>query len=175
MLPPQPPSIPPTSTGGILSPASSTSGSGPSSPYTPASASFHPSAFSMFPDSASTPTDSSSYTTDMGLGLDSTGQSAGEDYASAWAASSPWASTSSAGLTEGDFDIGRIPEIGWELGCAAFPAAQPSFPGSEFLSLDGSYEVEMGEFGEQALGGELDLHFGDLGMGELDEMLTDGY
>ncbi|KAJ7790542.1 hypothetical protein B0H14DRAFT_210041 [Mycena olivaceomarginata] len=87
----------------------------------------------------------------------------------------PTPPASSAGLTEGDFDIGRIPEIGWELGCAALPAAQPTFPGSEFLSLDGSYEVEMGEFGEQALGGELDLYFGNLGMGELDEMLTDGF
>ncbi|KAJ7857266.1 hypothetical protein B0H14DRAFT_3447967 [Mycena olivaceomarginata] len=86
-------------------------------------------------------------------------------------ASSLWALTSSAGLTEGDFDIKCIPE----LGCVAFPTAQPSFPGSKFLLFDGLYEVEMGEFDKQALGGELDLHFGDLGMRELDKMLTDGF
>ncbi|KAJ6578472.1 hypothetical protein B0H19DRAFT_1062954 [Mycena capillaripes] len=188
-----PPGMSPTSPlsagmGGILSPASSTSGSGPSSPYTPASASFHPSAFNAnFGAGAPTTLDTSSYaqSSDMGLGLESGepavvgGMEADySSYASAWAASSPWASTTTgAGLTEGDFDIGRIPEIGWELGCAAYPAAQPVFPGSEFVSLDGGYDGEMGDFGDHAMGGEgseLDLHFGDLGMGEMgfDEMMA---
>lgn len=96
-------------------------------------------------------------------------------YASAWAASSPWATApNGAGLTEGDFDIGRIPEIGWDLGCPAFPAAQPAFSTNELSgSLEGAYEVE---FGEQALGGnnELDLHFGDLGVSEMgfDEIMA---
>ncbi|KAF7335793.1 Repressor ROX1 [Mycena venus] len=165
---PQPTSPLSTGTGAILSPASSTSGSGPSSPYTPATSSFHPSAFSC--NLGASADASSSYTP---LGLDSSepavvgGTSMETDYTSytsTWAASSPWGTSSGAGLAEGDFDIGRIPEIGWELGCAAFPAAQPAFPGSEFLANDA-------EMGELDLGGgdssELDLHFGDLGMGEM--------
>ncbi|KAJ7646275.1 hypothetical protein DFH06DRAFT_1135875 [Mycena polygramma] len=184
MFPPaMSPTSPPTNGMGILSPASSTSGSGPSSPYTPASASFHP---SLFSNNFSAPEDSYTNSGDMGLGLESTngepavagGMEDYSSYASAWAASSPWASTpNGAGLTEGDFDIGRIPEIGWELGCAAYPAAQPAFPGSEFLAQEGSYDSEMGEFGDHPLGGEgseLDLHFGDLGMGEIgfDQMMA---
>jgi hypothetical protein len=97
------------------------------------------------------------------------------DYSSRFAsASSPWASsTAGAGLTERDFDIEHISEIEWELGCPAFPAAQPAFPGSEFVSLGDGGNMEMGEFGEQPLGGELDL-FGNLSMGEIgfDEMMA---
>ncbi|KAJ7771753.1 hypothetical protein B0H16DRAFT_194533 [Mycena metata] len=162
--------------GGILSPASSTSGSGPSSPYTPATASFHPSAFSTsYASSEAAYPTSGAGEPDVASGTEADYSS----YASAWAASSPWATTSGgAGLTEGDFDIARIPEIGWELGCAAFPAAQPAFPGSEFSpSLDGGYEGgEMREFGEQARGNsnELDLNFGDLGVSEMgfDEIMA---
>ncbi|KAJ7209023.1 hypothetical protein B0H12DRAFT_1079883 [Mycena haematopus] len=164
----------------ILSPASSTSGSGPSSPYTPANANFHPSAFSCtFPDS-SAPVDTS-YTTSTDMmdasGLNGEPAVAGateSDYSSLFAsASSPWASsTPGAGLTESDFDIDHISEIEWELGCAAFPPTQPTFPGSEFVSLVGE-GMDMGEFGEQPLGGELDL-FGNLTMGEIgfDEMMA---
>lgn len=166
--------------GGMLSPASSTSGSGPSSPYTPASTSFHPSAFSA--NFAPTPLDASSFTqsSNMGLGLESgecavAGGMAADysSYASVWAASSPWApTTTGAGLTEGDFDMERIPKIGWELGCAAYPAVQP------FLANDGGYDGNMGDFRDHAVGGEgseLDLHFGDLGMGGemgFDEMMA---
>ncbi|KAJ7730612.1 hypothetical protein DFH07DRAFT_756234 [Mycena maculata] len=177
-----PTSPPSTGAGGIMSPASSASGSGPSSPYTPASASFHPSAFSASyapPAAFSPPTDSSySASSDMGLGLEEPAIASGTgmepdyaSYASAWMAASPWgAAPPGAGLAEGDFDIGRIPEIGWELGCAAFPAAQPAFPG-------GAYEGgEMHEFGEQGVGepGGLDMHFGEMGMGEMgfDEMMA---
>jgi hypothetical protein len=109
-------------------------------------------------------------------------------YASAWAAASPWATSTAhggaAGLAEGDFDIGRIPEIGWELGCAAFPASQPSFGGYDGVDGSCGYDGgEMGEYGEQGMDfggeqggeapGELDLHFGDLGidMG-FDEMMA---
>ncbi|KAJ7702546.1 hypothetical protein B0H16DRAFT_742342 [Mycena metata] len=108
------------------SPPSSTSGSGPSSPYTPAISSFHPSAFS--PSSYASPTLDAAYPPagDMGLGLESAGMDADGhyvSYASAWAASSPRASAPTAGFADGDFDIGRIPDIEWDLGRTAFPAA----------------------------------------------------
>ncbi|KAF7342182.1 Repressor ROX1 [Mycena venus] len=179
MFPPDT-SPPSASTGGVLSPVSSTSGSGPSSPYTPANSSFHPSEFSCVfsgPSTASVDTSSYAQSSDLGLGLESTttgepavvgGMEANDysSYASAWAATSPWASTStSAGLAEGDFDIGRIPEIGWDLGCAAFPIAQPTFNESEFASYEG---------GEPSA--ELDMHFGDMDMGMggmgFDEMMA---
>lgn len=113
----------------------------------------------------------------MGLGLESTGTAADySSYTSVWAASSPWASsTTGAGLTEGDFDIGRIPEIGLDfgLGCA-FPG-----PGGEFVSYEGG---ESGEFDRsgQPPSAELELHFGDMdmdmSMGEMqmgfDEMMA---
>lgn len=181
-----------------MSPASSNSGSGPSSPYTPASASFHPSAFTATFSSGSAPLDNVSYpssTLESGLGLGlGDAAMAGMDpasyasYASAWAAASPWATSTAhggaAGLAEGDFDIGRIPEIGWELGCAAFPASQPSFGGYDGVDGSCGYDGgEMGEYDEQGMDfggeqggeapGELDLHFGDLGidMG-FDEMMA---
>ncbi|KAJ7127398.1 hypothetical protein C8R43DRAFT_698606 [Mycena crocata] len=194
-----PPTISPTSPPDILSPASSTSGSGPSSPYTPASAAFHPSAFSNSYNTTLSPAAAleAAYNnaTDMGLGLDAPIALNGEpgvagtvdadysSYAASWAAASPWAtSNTGAGLAEGDFDIGRIPEIGWDMGCAAFPAAQPAFPGSDYSSgemhdfSDGMGGMGMGgeqqQFGEH--NGELDLQFGDLGMTEMgfDEMMA---
>jgi hypothetical protein len=82
----------------------------------------------------------------MGLGLEPIAMDS-NDYTSY--ASTPWASSAShghggaVGLAEGDFDIGQIPEIGWELGSTAFPAP---FPGGGY---DGG---EMGgEFGEQQM------------------------
>ncbi|KAK7055683.1 repressor ROX1 [Favolaschia claudopus] len=179
---PQPTAPPPTASGSgtILSPASSTSGSGPSSPYTPASATFHPSAFTYTPPHV--PVDPASFSsTEMSLGIDTTGATAA-GYASAWAASSPWtANGGTPGLAEGDFDIASIPEIGWELGCAAFPAAQPVFPAvPQFLTPDGTYTEAVGPSGEFVEHGgdapmtELDLNFGDLGMDEMgfDEMMA---
>ncbi|KAJ6468261.1 hypothetical protein C8R45DRAFT_464983 [Mycena sanguinolenta] len=163
----------------MLSPASSTSGSGPSSPYTPATTSFHPSAFTCtFPGSAA-PGDASYATSSEMLdasSLTSEPAVAGatdSDYSSLFAsASSPWASSTTGALTERDFDIEHISEIEWDLGCAAFPPTQPAFPGSEFVSLVGE-GMDM-EFGEQPLGGELDL-FGNLNMnGDMgfDEMMA---
>ncbi|KAJ7745531.1 hypothetical protein DFH07DRAFT_15187 [Mycena maculata] len=171
------------SAGGILSPVSSASSSGPSSPYTPASASFHPSAFSSsytarsaFSPPVGTADTSDNAPRDIGHVLEapscepaiSTGMEPDySSYASAWMASSPWASdTTGGGLAEGDFDIGRIPEIGWELSCAALP-------GSDFAApYDGG---EMHGFGEQSMPGEpreLDIHFGEMGEMGFDEMMA---
>ncbi|KAJ7506123.1 hypothetical protein B0H11DRAFT_1974841, partial [Mycena galericulata] len=185
-------SPPPASAGVILSPASSPSGSGPSSPYTPASASFHPSVFSSsytgpssFTPPAGALTVSHDAPADLGQGLDPAGTSlqpvdttsahpdaSYASYASAWAAASPWASmptTMATGLADGDFDIGRIPEIGWEMGCSAFPGSE--FPSGEF----GTQGMDMG--GEEFAGpsdSALGLHFGDLGMGQIsfDDMMA---
>ncbi|KAJ7028218.1 hypothetical protein C8F04DRAFT_1399046 [Mycena alexandri] len=150
-----PPTISPTS------PPSSTSGSGSSSPYTPATSSSPPSTFSS---SYASPTLDAAYSTvgDMGLGLESTGGDADghyASYASAWAASSPWASAPTAGFAEGDFDIWRIPEIGWELGCTAIHAVSGGneYPAPYYQEF-GLGRAE-GEDGEQ-----LDMHFGDMGM-----------
>ncbi|KAJ7467717.1 hypothetical protein FB451DRAFT_396326 [Mycena latifolia] len=178
-------------TNGVLSPASSTSGSGPSSPYTPASASFHPSAFSSpapasaytpgstYPAADATSSGSDAFALDssaLGLDLDlQSVQHTQEDYtsyASAWAASSPWASSFSSsgmgmgggvGLEMGDFDLARIPEIGFELGGCAFPAssfgADASYPG---LDGEGNAYPEHDEYA----GGEAEGM--DFGMGEHD-------
>ncbi|KAJ7032415.1 hypothetical protein C8F04DRAFT_659055 [Mycena alexandri] len=176
MSPPSPPSV---DTSTVLSPASSTSGSGPSSPYTPSSTAFHPSIFSA--SYTSTPLDDS-YPT-IGLDLDLTdldepaivGSMEEADYsssASAWAAPSPWSTTAGVGLTQGDFEIGYIPEIG--CGWEPDSSAQSALTSSEFLA---SFDGEMHECKKQELenGGELDLHFGDAGMDEmgLDQMMTE--
>ncbi|KAJ7820378.1 hypothetical protein B0H13DRAFT_2451819 [Mycena leptocephala] len=66
------PTSPPSGGAGIMSPASSTSGSGPSSPYIHASASFHASAFTTTFSSGSALLDNVSYpssTLESGLGL----------------------------------------------------------------------------------------------------------
>ncbi|KAJ7711721.1 hypothetical protein B0H16DRAFT_1627404 [Mycena metata] len=145
------------------SPPSSTDGSGPSSPYTPVTSSFDPSAFTS--SYASLPHDAAYPTAgDTGLGSELMGADGYVSYASAWAAASPWASAPTAGFAEGDFDIARIPEIGWELGCTAFPAVSG---GNEFPT---PYEAEfgLGGVGEPMLGdgGEpLEMHFGGYGYG----------
>ncbi|KAJ7765304.1 hypothetical protein B0H16DRAFT_1687452 [Mycena metata] len=153
----------------VLSPASSSSGSGPSSPYTPSSTAFHPSVFSA--SYTSTPLDAS-YPT-IGLDLDLTdmgepgvvGSMDEADYsssASVWGASSPWCTTIGAGFTQGVFDIGYIPEIGCGWDSAQFSA---------------SFDGEINDCKKQELenGDELDLHFGDAGMEEmgLDQTMTE--
>ncbi|KAJ6550413.1 hypothetical protein DFH09DRAFT_1086678 [Mycena vulgaris] len=114
----------------------------------------------------------------MGMGMEADYTS----YASAWAAASPWASAAGmgggAGLQEGDFDIGRIPEIGWEgcagMGAAGFGSSFAAFPGDAQHDFDagegGGYAGEgegEDEFSERRFegGGELDLHFGEMDMG----------
>ncbi|KAJ7156248.1 hypothetical protein C8R46DRAFT_1294851 [Mycena filopes] len=175
------PTSPPSDAGGaILSPASSTSGSGPSSPYTPATGAFHPSAFTSAYAAPSDPTalDAAlAYPSADGLGLSAEADAhAYTSYASAWAASSPWASAApSAGLTESDFDIGRIPEIGWDLGCGTGTASAYGGAvegGDEFPAMY-EYGGEAGP-GASGDGGELDMHFGemDMDMGGFDDMMA---
>lgn len=41
--------------------------------------------------------------------------------ASVWAASSPWSTTAGGGLSQDDFELGDMPEIGWELEYPVFP------------------------------------------------------
>ncbi|KAJ7155104.1 hypothetical protein C8R46DRAFT_436538 [Mycena filopes] len=159
LSPPQP---------GVLSPASSTSGSAPASPFTPAgTGAFHPSVFSASASASYPPALTLGSPGDDGLGLSGMGERASEGdvesydyapYASTWAAnSSPWGTTTTpgAGLAQGDFELGHIPEIGH--GWAAFP--------------DPAATPEVGEFGAQQpyenskkqeeLGDG--LHFGDEG------------
>ncbi|KAJ7454271.1 hypothetical protein B0H11DRAFT_1926484 [Mycena galericulata] len=212
--------FPPSSTGGsIMSPASSASGSGPSSPYTPASASFHPSAFSSpsplpasyipHPSSASHSSfaqsletasyaahdDLSPFGAGLGLGLGLGLEPAAPishpasyaSYASAWAASSPWAAAGPASaMAEGDFDIGRIPEIGWEMGgCAS--SSSSSFGYHEGLGqggdayeghghAEGGYEgaegdgADDGADADDGMGMGMGMDFGELDLGAGMEM-----
>ncbi|KAJ7613238.1 hypothetical protein FB45DRAFT_274420 [Roridomyces roridus] len=162
----------------MLSPASSASGSGPSSPYTPASASFHPSAYAATPYAGGNPSD---FSLDGPAPIGSTQPA--EDYAayaSVWATTSPWAAAPSAasGFAEGDFDISRIPELGWDLSCGTGAAPQ----GELELAYPIDFGMDMGAADEGSvdldLGGNgLDLHFGmsdDLSVSEMgfDEMMT---
>lgn len=100
------------------------------------------------------------------MGLESTGVDANGHYTSyfsAWAASSPWASTSTAGFAEGDFNIERIQEIGWDFGCTAF------FPATGGNPYPAPYDQEfgLGGAGEWTLwedGKQFHMHFGDMGL-----------
>ncbi|KAJ7447458.1 hypothetical protein FB451DRAFT_778964 [Mycena latifolia] len=173
--------------GGVMSPVSSTSGSGPSSPYTPASAcaAFHPSVFSfsctpstragvVFSSAASpfSSSDSSALGAPEGVPLQ---QEEYAPFASAWAASSPWSSSDfsasldasgmapDAGTFDFDFDIGMIPELGrgWELEGSAFRDATPG--ASPDFEL-GAGELEFGVEGELNVGGQGDMNM-DFGVG----------
>ncbi|KAJ7438171.1 hypothetical protein FB451DRAFT_1378350 [Mycena latifolia] len=181
--------------GGISSPASSTSGSPhtpvslpPSafaSTYTSGAdgaASF--SSFDAFVPGGFAPQDILGLSPHSSLGLadglhlqGGAGQEEDDhtSYASAWAPSSPWSSTnfsssldaSGMGIDPGDFDfdIGRIPELGWELGSGC---TLPSLEGHGLypdLEL-GARELEVGAKGDFSVGahadfgGEMAMDFG---------------
>lgn len=137
-----------------LSPASSADDSGPESPYTPASTSFPPSVFSSSSTQSSSeePYGSSG---EMGLYEPQIGAEYSA-YASSWFASSPWggcASMSGPGLVEGDFDLGRVPEVElhWGLEPHAFGALNSSAFGGAYPSLSGGeLEGESGGYMEKA-------------------------
>ncbi|KAJ6562061.1 hypothetical protein B0H19DRAFT_92332 [Mycena capillaripes] len=160
------------SLGDAGSPASST-GSGPSSPYTPAGNSFHPSVFTsphahVHPHSSATAPDADAHA-DMMLGLYDPAASPALDgepdytsYAPAWLAASPWApgcaGTQSDRLAPGDFELGGFPgmEVQWGL-----PHAHASD-----LSLSGPYNARGEMLMNTAIGGEHDqnapgAHFAD--------------
>ncbi|KAJ7793320.1 hypothetical protein B0H14DRAFT_3159712 [Mycena olivaceomarginata] len=142
-----PPTIPPTSTGAEGegdSPAFSPSYTY-ASPPPPSSADDCPSPYPSYtPNTESSP----SYT------YASPPTSADDAYpmeacasasASVWAAASPWGSLSSfgtsttGGLSEGDFDIGRIAEVGWG-GCGELGAPFEM----QFGEPQGEFEFEFG-------------------------------
>ncbi|KAJ7044438.1 hypothetical protein C8F04DRAFT_1228713 [Mycena alexandri] len=141
-----PPMISPTSS------PSSTSGSGHSAPYTLAASSFHPAASPALDGAYPTVGDSPSN------GVDAEGHYT--SYAYAWAASSPWASAPTMGLAECDFDIGRLPEIGFEFGRTAFPAVSGGnkypAPYNQEFGFGGVWEPTLGEDWEQ-----LNMHLGE--------------
>ncbi|KAJ7136966.1 hypothetical protein C8R44DRAFT_869047 [Mycena epipterygia] len=181
--------------GAIMSPASSTSGSGPSSPYTPVIASFHPSAFS---NSSSSSSHSTSTHNSHPTSISSQGAAANAPADSSYGAGSgdiglglglglslhldsglglPMGSLSSSmggmrggnagGLAEGDFDIERIPEVGIGIGVGGWDMScgANEFSGNEH-GMDGEQSYEGGEGDE--FGGQLGYPSEmelDLGMG----------
>jgi hypothetical protein len=152
-----------------LSPASSTADSAPSSPYTPANASFHPSVFtsSATQSSLSPPDAFYDYPGDMDMGLGlfepASGTQCNSD-ASAWMEfPSPWASTSTStstgspfDLVQGDFDIGRVPALGWGMDAALAPYEDSAFV---FRGKAVSESTELGPQSENS--GMRGLEFND--------------
>ncbi|KAF8201872.1 hypothetical protein K438DRAFT_1965325 [Mycena galopus ATCC 62051] len=84
---------------------------------------------------------------------DPVGVDAASEYSmssSLWAATSPWGSATTAGapaqptLMDGDFDIGRIPEVGWDLGSGfTSPAPEGGYDGELELVYPGEMEMEF--------------------------------
>ncbi|KAJ7660199.1 hypothetical protein DFH06DRAFT_1130100 [Mycena polygramma] len=139
----------------MRSPASSTGGSAPSSPYTPACTSFHPSVFS-----SSSPADPDTV-------LDASGDCAQAEYspyAASWFAASPWAcAPNQAGLVPGDFDIGRVPEMEfqWGLGQGEFSALDGVYTGGDPQPHSQSQGQQGAGEGRQAME-DLDVPYDDL-------------